>query len=239
MTLGEYHKRSRELAVSLFFIAPLLAVYEIGILLQGSVIRNGADVLLRNLFSLIGQRGLVVLNLALLLAFLMAALTLLQREKPVFVLFPPMAVESLLYAAVLAPIVLFISHRLGIYLASPDGQGSESFGLRLVLSMGAGVYEEVLFRAGLLSIIFHLLHRSAGVRPVLAGLSAVVAASLLFSWFHHLGPLGEAYSGAAFFFRFVSGLVLSAVFLVRGLGIAVTSHALYNILILLRQTAES
>lgn len=239
MTLKEYHRQSRELSLSLFFMAPILAVYEIGIFFQDSQIRNGADILVKNLFSLLGQRGLVILNLALLASFLIATLNLLHKNRPVFILFLPMTVESLLYALILAPVVLFISERLGLFLLLAPTDRAESFLLKLVLSMGAGVYEEIVFRLGLLSFFFAMFHRWLKLQGSTAGILAVLIASLLFSGFHHIGALGEPFSYPAFFFRFLCGVVLSAVFMIRGLGIAVATHALYNILIFARQALEA
>ncbi len=239
MNLQEYHQQSRQLAVSLFFIAPILAVYEVGIFMQGSEIRNGADVLIKSLFSLLGQRGLIMLNLILLATFLIAALTILHRNRPVLVLIFPMGIESLLYALILAPLVLFMHAKLGMTLgASPPGL-QDSYLLKLILSMGAGVYEEIVFRLGMISFFFVLLHRWIGLKDALSGVLAVLVASFLFAGFHHVGPLGEPFDRSAFFFRFVSGIILSAIFMIRGLGVAVATHALYNILIFTRQVLSS
>jgi len=62
-------------------------------------------------------------------------------------------------------------------------------------------------------------------------LVAAVLASLAFSAAHHLGPAGESMVPIVFYFRTVAGLVFSALYLTRGLGIAVGAHAGYNILV--------
>jgi hypothetical protein len=63
---------------------------------------------------------------------------------------------------------------------------------------------------------------------------AVVVASLLFSGFHHVGAYGEPFETHAFLFRFFAGLLLSVIFLTRGLAVAVYTHTLYDILVFLQ-----
>jgi hypothetical protein len=47
-----------------------------------------------------------------------------------------------------------------------------------------------------------------------------------------MGPTGDSYSLSSFSFRLVAGIVLSAIFVFRGLGIAVYTHAIYDILVI-------
>ena len=61
----------------------------------------------------------------------------------------------------------------------------------------------------------------------------LVVSSLLFSAAHHLGPLGEPFDAYVFTYRAVCGLLLGIVYLSRGFGVAVWTHALYNALVIL------
>ena len=53
---GDYWQQSRRPLASLYFVAPLLAMYEAGVILLGPhAIRNGADVWLRQLLDFWGS----------------------------------------------------------------------------------------------------------------------------------------------------------------------------------------
>lgn len=108
----------------------------------------------------------------------------------------------------------------------------------LALAAGAGLYEELLFRALLLGggilglfLIARLLGWSDGVRPALVAL-AIALSSLLFSWAHRLGD-PSALEPEVFAFRALAGLVFSGLFLLRGLAVAAWAHAGYDALFLL------
>ena len=103
---------------------------------------------------------------------------------------------------------------------------------RLTLSIGAGLYEELLFRVVIVALLangFRLL----GIGRVPAGIVATVLGALLFSAFHYIGPLGERLELQSFVFRAIAGLAFSALYLVRGFGITAWTHALYDVAVLL------
>ena len=54
---------------------------------------------------------------------------------------------------------------------------------------------------------------------------------LAFSAVHYIGPLGDAFELPSFFFRFLFGLALNGLFLIRGFGVAAWTHALYDVLV--------
>ena len=101
-------------------------------------------------------------------------------------------------------------------------------GTQLVVSLGAGIYEELLFRVLLVSGIAGLglllgWHRSVAL------LVAIVVSALIFSGFHYLGPLGDELTLPSFTFRAIAGLLFSGLYAVRGFGIAAWTHALYDV----------
>jgi hypothetical protein len=105
---------------------------------------------------------------------------------------------------------------------------------RLMLSLGAGLYEELLFRVLLVGTLAWLGHRLFGWRPWGAGLVAALLGALVFSAFHYVGPYGDPLRVYSFVFRTIAGLAFSALFLVRGFGITAWTHALYDAFLLLR-----
>ena len=102
--------------------------------------------------------------------------------------------------------------------------------MQLALSIGAGLYEELLFRVllvGGLALILRQLLRTSTMAYVVA---AVVGA-VLFSAVHYVGALGDPFAWTSFTFRFVFGLLLNVLFLWRGFGVAAWTHALYDVML--------
>jgi membrane protease YdiL (CAAX protease family) len=98
----------------------------------------------------------------------------------------------------------------------------------LVSYFGAGVYEETLFRLMLLPLCTAAL-RAAKVTPRTSIVIAVILTSALFSAAHHVGAAGEPLDPFRITFRFAAGMLFCVVFLFRGFGIAVGTHALYDV----------
>jgi len=101
---------------------------------------------------------------------------------------------------------------------------------QLVPYLGAGIYEEAVFRLLLYSAMFSLL-RKIDVIEALACLLAALGSATLFSAAHHLGPFGASYRNFDFVFRLLAGLYFALLFHFRGFGIAVGTHACYNLMI--------
>jgi membrane protease YdiL (CAAX protease family) len=96
--------------------------------------------------------------------------------------------------------------------------------------LGAGIYEEALFRLGLYTILFSLF-RLLDAPNWLSICVAALMSSVLFSAAHHLGPYGQPYSNPVFLFRLAAGLYFAALYQTRGIGIAVGAHACYNVMV--------
>jgi membrane protease YdiL (CAAX protease family) len=106
-------------------------------------------------------------------------------------------------------------------------------GAAVVMSLGAGFYEEVFFRVGLFGL------GALALRAFLGGLSRwlatagwAVVAALVFSGWHYVGPLGDPFDVRTFVFRAVCGLAFTAIYVVRGFAPAVWTHALYDVWVL-------
>jgi membrane protease YdiL (CAAX protease family) len=110
---------------------------------------------------------------------------------------------------------------------------SQAATIKLALALGyvgAGIYEEVLFRLALLPPLTALLRQPASLRKWATPL-AVAMTSLLFSAAHHAGPAGEPFDWFRFTYRTLAGGVFAALFVLRGFGITAASHALYDLLV--------
>ena len=241
--VSSYFHASRAPRHSLLFALPLLVLYEL--LAFGlsraelGQVRNGADVLLKSVFLALGGRYGLSAFAALLLG---GGLVLVWRDRrahgPIRPrLFGGMLLESILYASLLGGVAsaltsLLLHGRLAL-AAQPAGGGGgfAELGLptQLMISLGAGLYEELLFRVVLVSGLAWLARAVLGLRTVPAGVFAAVLGALLFSLFHYVGPLGDEFTLGSFTFRAVAGLLFSALYLLRGFGITAWSHALYDV----------
>ena len=199
-------------------------------------VRNGADVLLKTLFLTLGGRnGLFLFGLALLGTGTLLIWRDIQRhpgrlQRRILGL---MLIESLVYAALLGGVVSALTslvlHPVLALAQGPAGApASMPLVTQLVVSLGAGIYEELLFRVLLVSG-FTILLLQAGVPRHPAVIVAVAASALIFSAFHYVGPFGDRLNLASFTFRVIAGLVFSAMYVSRGLGITAWAHALYDV----------
>lgn len=227
--LRRYLRESRELGTSLLLVLPLFVIYHVGVLVTGGV-RNGVDFMTDALFAVMGGSlaGYLALNGAVLLGLLLALLVQRRRGKLHPQLFPWVLLESSLYASLFGTVVTTLVHWLGLGSLLAAGYGPHN---AIVLSVGAGLYEEVVFRLLLMGGLYRLL--SMGSMPHgWAGALSLLVSSALFSAVHHLGSLGEPFTLSAFTFRFFAGVVLASIFAFRGLGVAVYTHALYDVIVL-------
>jgi len=129
---------------------------------------------------------------------------------------------------------------LGLHLAwnGPGARSAGGSGLgpgdEIVLALGAGIYEELVFRVGvygMLAGLAGLAWRSArGLgADVVRSAAAVLVTSLLFAAAHHLGP--EAFAWGAFRFRLVAALFFTGLLAARGFGVVVAAHVAYDLIV--------
>jgi hypothetical protein len=138
--------------------------------------------------------------------------------------------ESAVYAAVFGTTISFLTSVLleGPRALSVGGAAALGLHTQLVVSLGAGIYEELLFRVILVGALLWLARR-LGLGRTVAGALAVVLSALIFSAFHYVGALGDTFTVASFTFRAIAGLAFSALYVARGFGITAWTHALYDL----------
>lgn len=233
-----YFADSRAHRYSLLFALPLLLLYELLEALApvrsgAGVVRNGADVLLTSAFvALLGPWGpfcfmALVIGVALVLVWRDRAGGIRPRT------FAIMLVESAALALVFGVVVGTATVRLlGPLHALSASAPAHSPLAALTLSLGAGLYEELLFRVVLVSLFANGL-RLAGLGRMAAGVLATLVGALVFSAFHYVGALGDTYSMESFVFRAIAGVAFSALYLTRGFGITAWTHALYDVAVMM------
>jgi hypothetical protein len=237
---ARYWQQSQTPRYSLLFALPLFIGYEILTLVvsrgPGSDIRNGADVILQSVFAqLLGRRGPMVFEIGLMVLGLFLVGRDMRRHgrhlsKLVFL---GMSLEATLLAVLCGVLVGGVtSHLFGAMgLAIGPIEGTP-LPVRLMLSLGAGLYEELLFRVILVGAIAWAGRRVLGWSGTFAGIFAVIVGALLFSAVHYIGSYGDRLTLYSFVYRTLAGVFFSALYLLRGFGITAWTHALYDIFVL-------
>jgi membrane protease YdiL (CAAX protease family) len=226
---------SRNLLSNLILIFPLLIAYQLGVLVTYPML-NGVDFVSAFLFGTLGftQLQYLIFVVAVVVAFLIAlfALKRHQRFHPRVVV--PILLESTIYALSMGTLIFLVMTKvLGIAPALAAALERQGVVSRFVMSLGAGVYEEIVFRLGLLGGLAALFGKVFGWRRVLAVPAAFVLSALAFSAVHHIGPLGDPVSLDVFTFRVLAGIFFGLLFWFRGLAVAVYTHAFYDLYVLL------
>lgn len=241
LDIESYWSLTRRPLPSLIFLLPFLLAYELGIAWLGGghpeALRTGVDAWVRH-----GLAGLGLTDRGLPPMLLVAALLGWQafdrrswRFRPGCLL--GMALESVALALALVGLSRLVD--LGLSRldevrpwleAGSSGSGTSTSAAAVLGYLGAGVYEEAIFRLALVPIGYGVL-RLLLTPKVLAGTLAVTASAWLFAIAHHMGLPGEPFTWYAFFFRWVAGVYFAWVFVARGFGIAVGTHAAYDVLV--------
>jgi hypothetical protein len=212
---------------------PIFLVYHLGVVFLP--VQNAADLLTSELralasHSLLGYAGLTV---AIGGAFVLL-LSILGRRRsldPKRFLF--LAIEGCLYAFLMRAAGAWAVGSVRIAGLEPLAGGAlarPGLFTGLVMSLGAGFYEEVVFRVGLFGGGAWLIRLVFGKLPafVMQIAWAFVCAAIFSGW-HYVGVLGDPWDLESFVFRMTCGLVLTAIYAFRGFAPAVWTHALYDL----------
>lgn len=242
----DYVSRTRAWPVNLLFLMPWLLVHELALLGTQSPVENAASSWLRTLGNSLGSRGFLLLTLVACLILTVALLLRLRDATRDGGVFGGMMLEGLLYGALLGTASGFLATRLPMERLTPGAgefagvtnaplamQAMRHDLQQFALAIGAGIFEELLFRGGLCLGLFLVMRHVIGADRWTAGGLAIIASAYVFSDYHHWGATGEAYNSAVFAFRFHAGVILGVIFLTRGIGIAAFAHGFYDVMVLL------
>jgi hypothetical protein len=245
---GSYFEASRAPRYSLVFALPLLLAYEgLAAVLSGpghdSQVRNGADVLMKDVFiAVAGRHGPLIFMAAVIGISIWFVSRDLRRSgqglRPAIL--GGMFAESIALATIFGFVIGTITvkllgslHVLAITSTLPEPLTHLGWTTRLMLSLGAGLYEELLFRVLLVSALAAGARAAFGWGTRGAGAFASLVGAVVFSAFHYIGPYGDPFQLQSFAFRALSGVAFSALYLLRGFGITAWTHALYDAFLLL------
>jgi len=221
---------------SLLFLSPVLLFYALGLIWVRPDLGARADLLLRQALAPLGLTGVLAptwLVVGVLLAWHVA-----RRDPwraPVRLL-GRMLAETLLLAVPLLVLlaVMRMAARSGSVLALPmrsaaGGHGPDWLALAMT-SIGAGIYEELLFRLLMVGAALGLARRilrrdSPGVR-----VAVILIAAGIFAGAHTLDDPNR-FAWASFLFRSAAGTYLGYVFARRGFGVVAGVHIVFNLVV--------
>jgi len=221
---------------SLVFLLPMLIAYEVGIWLTGPMVgaagmpKMVAVDLLEKFFAAFGATGLHLPALAVVAIMVCSHAVSRQPWEVHWPTLLGMTGESLLLA-----VPLFVLNHV-VASMSPTGlfatnARADMWLQQIVLSLGAGIYEELVFRLMLISLLSFLLIDVAELPKTTALAGIIVLSSLAFALQHHY-PIGsEPFVAARFAFRLLAGGYLASIFVLRGFGVAVGCHAFYDVIV--------
>ena len=237
-----YFQASRAPRYSLFFALPLLLGYEVLaiVLPQGETrgVRNGAEVIFRLFFDAIaGSWGNILFGATVIgIAAWLITLDVRANGAPTRVsYFVRMMLESIILAGVFGVVTGVITVRVltALHLQAMGIAGAVDQRTQFMVALGAGIFEELLFRVVLVTLLLRLAKVVLGFGDRAASVIAIIGSAVIFSVFHYVGPYGDTPTIASFLFRAVGGLIFSAIYVLRGFGIVAWTHALYDVGILL------
>jgi hypothetical protein len=236
-----YWSSARAPRYSILFALPLLLAYEALAWGMGrgevAAVRNGADVLLKSLFSVVGgEHGLSIFTAVLFGTGAVLVFRDIRRHGlPRGSVFVGMTIEAVVYALLLGLVAGALTQFIltgHLWMAQGGAAPALSLPVQLMVSLGAGIYEELLFRVLLVAGLDALAVKAFGWKPLGAGVFAAVLGALIFSTFHYVGPYGDPWQLGSFTFRAVAGLLFSGLYLLRGFGITAWAHALYDVFLM-------
>ena len=236
--MSQYLTVSKSPLYSFIFTLPLFLLYEIGIFLISSrdidQLRNGADVLMRQVLESFGIYGMYGFGGTFLIGFLIA---FIRQKKNLrtseiesrFLLI--MFFESIVWATLLVIMIIKIPTFLSL-------SNEDHLIQQVVLAIGAGIYEEFVFRVLLISglaILFGLIFNWGEFGKTFL---SVIISSAIFSIFHFFGSYGDTFSFPLFFVRFFAGIFLAMIYIFRGFGITAYAHSIYDLFVLVYMTTN-
>jgi hypothetical protein len=124
----------------------------------------------------------------------------------------------------------------GRTVSNADKLIHHSFLMDIITGIGAGIYEELIFRLVLIGLLMLFFETILGIEKTKAIVISVLVSAILFSLHHHFVFLNgrfakaELLTMAPFIFRTIAGAYFAVVFAVRGFGVVAGAHIFYDII---------
>ncbi|MFA5292543.1 MAG: CPBP family intramembrane glutamic endopeptidase [Phycisphaerae bacterium] len=247
-----YFARTSRPVYALMFLLPFIVLYEILVLMvnpqllsePANNVRGGvvAFVWIQNFLQYIGLDGKnswLCAPLVIIITLLILQGTARKPWKIIWSDFAVMAVECIVISLPLIILAMVLnrpaqSQAAGM-LAAVSKFSHHSFMMDIITGIGAGIYEELVFRLVLIGLLMLFFETILGVERTKAIIISIAVSAVLFSLHHHFVFLNgrlvrsEVLTLAPFIFRTIAGIYFAAIFAVRGYGIVAVAHIFYDI----------
>jgi membrane protease YdiL (CAAX protease family) len=256
-TRDSYLERTSRPVYALVYLMPFIIFYELGTIfintdvLSQTQVRVVAFVWLQEFLRYLGFGGKFLWAApALVVVIILLAYQLVSKKRwwVSFGDFLPMTIECILLAIPLIVLSLLLNSSAvaknsaiisdTLAVAQPAGGVHPGSALLadIVTGIGAGIYEELLFRLILICALMLLFQDVIGFGKGNSMALAVLVSAALFGAHHHIDFLtgrpnqGDLFDWAKFAFRTMAGVYFAVLFAVRGFGITAGTHAFYDII---------
>ncbi|MCC7145629.1 MAG: CPBP family intramembrane metalloprotease [Phycisphaeraceae bacterium] len=245
--LQSYWLLAQQPLQSLFFLLPLVLLYEVGTIVY---IRHATGTptphilaysMLQHFFEAVGVGHGAYYLPGLIVIVVLLCLHVVRRDRWQFEthIYLWMGIESVLLA-----LPLFVLMLIGWGAATPqwhllqalDSTPATPWQPMLIYSVGAGIYEELLFRLIAIALVHMFLVDLLSLPEHIGAIGAVAVSALLFA-LYHFGP-DNPFNVRKLAFYSLAGIYFAVVYLLRGFGIVAGTHAMYDILVVLLQIAQ-
>jgi hypothetical protein len=239
---ASYWHRSQQPLASLIMLLPLIAVYEAGVLWFANDPEYGRlpDVLAHSMIAqFVAAFGITPRLLpGVIVVVLLLSMHVAHGQRASFAprLYLGMGIEACLLAVPLFVFMLVLGRQMWVLHPLEAAAEPMSWQAQMFLSLGAGIYEELLFRVIAIALLHYILVDYLAL-PDTWGTALTVALSALgFALYHFdlsasTGP--HAFQFPTFICYAFGGVYLAVVYVLRGFGIAAGTHATYDILVAL------
>lgn len=226
---------------------PLVLLYELGSLMYLTDLKSGQQQVIRaekhlgTFFATFGVNGFMVPALGLLLVLLIWHVLSRDRWQAKPIVLIGMVMESALWSLPLLVFGALLQRaslgQIGPALALAAGSGGDAITAldwqsRLTISLGAGLFEELLFRLVGIAALHFLVKDLLKLDEFTARVAAVLGSALAFAVYHDVTLSGGGINWHAMGFYTAAGVYFACIYLFRGFGIVVATHAIYDVIVL-------
>ncbi len=226
-----YRYLTRTTATVAFATVPLVLIYGLGLLVASPLARSGVDIISVPILRALPVASYIGLQLAI--AGVLVFVAAFRREESIgshLRWTVPTVAEAAAWGFGTGAIVIAALDEVLVLSAGIGDPDLARLVDLAVLSAGAGLHEEFVFRLMLLPLLALALTRLLGVERWAAILGAIALSSLIFALAHHLA--GEPFDAYVFAFRTAAGIFFAALFAWRGFAIAAWAHTIYDFQVL-------
>ena len=192
-------------------------------------IRNSADVIIRDFFNLFGSFSDEIYSITLFAILLFIYFINKGKNKKISINYRYlilMFIEGIIFGFLL----LLLLNDVSIFYISENLYRSDLL-LNLYLCIGAGIWEEILFRLLLFSFLYKIIRSFFKGQDVFVLFLSIILSSILFSLFHYIGNNADIFTLNTFLIRTFGGIFLGLLYYYRGFGIVVISHISYDFIL--------